>query len=74
MTGTKEGGQKAAETRKEHDSESFSKMGQKGGKADHGDRSASARKAAETVEEREPGFHSRIGQKGGESSHGGQRK
>jgi len=37
MSGTKEGGVKAARTRKEHDPEAFKKMGQKGGKARSGD-------------------------------------
>jgi general stress protein YciG len=36
MSGTKEGGQKAAETRKENDPDAFKKMGEKGGQHSHG--------------------------------------
>lgn len=69
MTGTPEGGKKAAETRKEHDPEAFKKMGEKGG------HESSGRKAMETRAEREgKSVHdvaAGMGRKGGQHSGGG---
>ncbi len=71
MSGTSEGGKKAAETRKEHDSQAFQKMGEKGG------HESSGRKAMETRAEHEgKSVHdvaSDMGRKGGEHSQGGRR-
>jgi hypothetical protein len=45
MTGTTEGGKKAAETRKENDPQAFEKMGEKGGQSKSSSQSASSKES-----------------------------
>jgi uncharacterized protein len=72
MSGTKEGGVKAAETRKEHDPDAFKKMGHLGGEArkEHHsseELSEQAKRFAETRKEHDPDAFKKMGHLGGKA-------
>jgi general stress protein YciG len=72
MAGTHEGGQKAAETRRENDPDAFRKMGEKGAASrSEESRHEAAVKAAETRKDNDPDAFKKMGEKGGQHSHGG---
>jgi hypothetical protein len=75
MSGTKEGGVKAARTRKEHDPDAFKKMGHAGGEArkeqySEKELSEQSKRAAETRKEHDPEAFKKMGQKGGKARSG----